>query len=54
MYKYGESFNEAIEKLMKFNEYFIKKGSFPATISNKRFKELQKSSYLNKELIIPG
>lgn len=52
MYKFVESFNEAIEKLIKYNNYFCKKGSLVAKYSNYRFENLLNSSYIDKELVI--
>jgi len=52
MYKYGESFDEALNKLFKYNDFFYKKGLIAAGHSNYRLENLRNSSYLNKELII--
>lgn len=52
MYKYGESFEKAISKLMKFNDYFYRTGFLTAGYSNYRLNNLCKSSYLNKELFL--
>lgn len=52
MYKYGESFDEAINKLFKYNDFFYRKGLLSAGYSIYRLENLRNSSYLNKELII--
>ena len=54
MYKYGESFEEAMEKLIKFNDYFISIGMLATKESNQRFEKLIESSYINKGLKVPG
>lgn len=45
MYKYQETFDEALNKLIEFNNFWIELGFFSAKYSNYRFEMLVKSDY---------
>ncbi len=52
MYKYGESFDEAVEKLIQFNNFYYKSGALQAGYSNIRLMNIRNNSYINKNLVL--